>query len=130
LFSSTNFGTGSGEVGAGDGRSGWLTLIFPFELMSFMGAKLVLRHKYVLCHLSQYFFQKFFNNFGNKKDDPFRGRLFTMKLWEQGRRLNPLFLIMSQTSYHILYPATKWSECPFKGNLTQEWAHAYYNTSA
>lgn len=52
------------------------------------------------------------------------------KLWEQGRRLNPLFLIMSQTSYHILYPATKWSECPFDGNLTQEWAHASYNTSA
>ena len=56
--------------------------------------------------------------------------LFRLELWEQGRRLNPLFLIMSQTSYHILYPATKWSECPFKGNLTQEWAHASYNTSA
>jgi hypothetical protein len=31
---------------------------------------------------------------------------------------------MSQTSYHILYPATNWSECPFKGNLTQECARA------
>lgn len=45
-------------------------------------------------------------------------------MWEQGRRLNPLFLIMSQTSYHILYPATNWSECPFEGNLTQECARA------
>lgn len=48
---------------------------------------------------------------GTANPGELNARLTKTREWEQGRRLNPLLLVMSQWSYHILYPAIKIVRC-------------------